>query len=82
MNNIHLHSHSKLGILKGDIDDYSVVSSILPSEIFKDEPHETILSVHKISTEPPNRLGELLELLEQNSWTCKAEKNYYWTFGG
>lgn len=98
MNNIHLHSQKRTGLLKDDINkeqeleyrnslpydamgDYSVVSSILPSEIFAEDPPETSCP-SDIPTRPVNRLGELIKLLEKDNWTCKAEQNYYWTFGG
>ena len=59
--------------------DYSVISSILPSEIFNNESPETLESIHKFPDESVNRLSELLE---SSNWTCQAEYNYYRTFGG
>jgi hypothetical protein len=98
MNNIHLHSQKRSGLLKDDINkeqeleyrkslpydamgDYSAVSSILPSEIFADCRSE-IPNPSTIPAETVNRLGELINLLQRDSWSCKAEQNYYWTFGG
>jgi hypothetical protein len=91
MNNIHLHSHTRSGLLKDDINkeqepEYKkplpyVVSSILPSEIFE-ECRSEIPNPSTVPADTVNRLSELINLLQKDSWTCKAEQNYYWTFGG
>ena len=70
--------------------DFSgVVSSFLPSKIFgEDEPtlpeipskEQLHPDIHKLIT--VKDVEALLELHTNNSWSCTAEKNYYWTFGG
>lgn len=49
-------------------------SNCIPS---RDDLHPEI---HKLLT---NRdIEDLLEPVDHVSWSCTAEKNYYWTFGG
>ena len=70
--------------------DFSgIVSSFLPSKIFGEDepvlpeiPRSEMLhpEIHKLLT---NRdIEEMLEPVDHVSWSCTAEKNYYWTFGG
>ena len=72
--------------------DFSgVIGSILPSALFSakdlEEPSVKIPSkeelhpeIHKLLTNKD--VAALLEVDISNSWSCAAERNYYWTFGG
>ena len=69
--------------------DYGVIGSewIFPSSYLEEDDFPTIPSkeelhpeIHKLLNNKD--LAALLELEPDNSWSCVAEKNYYWTFGG
>tara|TARA_R100000805_G_C3532603_1_gene50691 strand:- start:47 stop:322 length:276 start_codon:yes stop_codon:yes gene_type:complete len=90
--NIHLHNNRRNGQLKDEVNDFKsqVIGSLLPSQFFdhEDEPstpkvpskEELHPDIHKLLT---NRdIEEMLEPVDHVSWSCTAEKNYYWTFGG
>tara|TARA_Y100000592_G_C5386526_1_gene276088 strand:+ start:404 stop:670 length:267 start_codon:yes stop_codon:yes gene_type:complete len=88
MDNIHLHSNqSQKGILKEDINKEKDLEyrkslpyfydAMLPEIPSKEQLHPDI---HKLIT--VKDIEALLELHTNNSWSCTAEKNYYWTFGG
>lgn len=54
--------------------DTSFNSKCIPSrDDLQSDIHELIIN---------ENVAALLELDTSNSWSCTAEKNYYWTFGG
>lgn len=78
MNNIHLHSSSNSGILKDDINKERDL------EYRKSLPYDAMGDFGGIvgSILPSKIFGDDIEIETKPSWTCTAEKNYYWTFGG
>lgn len=67
--------------------DYSVLDSTPSSYFCADDfrveiPTSEMLhpEIHKLITNKD--VAALLEVDMSNSWSCVAEKNYYWTFGG
>lgn len=70
----------------GDFD--GVIGSILPSAYFSADDFQVEIpsadelqsDIHKLITNED--VAALLEVDMSTSWSCVAEKNYYWTFGG
>jgi hypothetical protein len=95
MNNIHLHSQKRSGLLKDDINKEHELEyrKSLPYDAMGDYnvvgsilPSEIFgghdLEEKPLPDEPVSRLDELLDILQKNKWICQAEYNYYRTFGG
>ena len=93
MNNIHLHLHSRPGLLKGNIDNTEKHVDVLADHT-SIETHEKLNHkyVVKIPSGSVNRLNELTErstmqkldsiINNMTGFSCIAEYNYYRRCGG
>jgi hypothetical protein len=92
MNNIYLHSHSKPGMLKGDINKKKPAASIDEYSTIEEHGELNHKCVIKIPSEPVNRLNELTKeeviqkidtLIERmTGFSCVAEYNHHRRYGG